>query len=152
MTKIEERTIANMDVVLEEVCRCLLHGGDPRSRKYVAKKLMQSAKKGNVTREGLRHVPAAHFLTCRDSDRLSRRPQNNGLKESAPISRTSAKGSTASLTPQCSEGLRVQVPRRRAREATVHLGPLLRILVEWSRCATFRPAPRSGSWSVSMET
>ena len=39
----------------------------PRSRKYVAKKLMQSAKKGKVTREGLRHVPAAHFLTCRDS-------------------------------------------------------------------------------------
>jgi hypothetical protein len=56
MTKIEQRTIANMDVVLEDVCRCLPHGGDHESRKYVAKKLMQSAKKGNVTLEGLKPV------------------------------------------------------------------------------------------------
>jgi hypothetical protein len=56
MTKIAERTIANMDVVLEEVCRHLPHGGDHESRKYVAKKLMQSAKKGNVTLEGLKPV------------------------------------------------------------------------------------------------
>jgi hypothetical protein len=56
MTKIEQRTIANMDVVLEEVCRCLPHGGDHESRKYVARKLLQSAKKGNVTLEGLKPV------------------------------------------------------------------------------------------------
>ena len=56
MTKIEQRTIAYMDVALEEVCRCLPHGGDHESRKYVAKKLMQSAKKGNVTLEGLKPV------------------------------------------------------------------------------------------------
>jgi hypothetical protein len=61
MTKIEERTTANMDVVLEEVCRSLLHGGDHESRKYVAKKLMQSAKKGNVTLEGLRPVASRAF-------------------------------------------------------------------------------------------
>src|ERR1700729_4251017 len=45
MTKIEERTTANMDVVLEEVCRSLPHGGDHESRKYIAEKLMQSVKK-----------------------------------------------------------------------------------------------------------
>jgi hypothetical protein len=56
MTKINERTIANMDVVLEEVCRGLRNGGDHESRKHVAKKLMQSVKKGNVTLEGLRSV------------------------------------------------------------------------------------------------
>jgi hypothetical protein len=56
MTKTDERTIANMDVVLEEVCRDLPNGGDHESRKYVAKKLMQSVKKGNVTLEGLRPV------------------------------------------------------------------------------------------------
>jgi hypothetical protein len=56
MTKIEERTSANMDVVLEEVCQRLPHGGDHESRKYIAKKLMQSVKKGNVTLEGLRPV------------------------------------------------------------------------------------------------
>ena len=61
MTKIEERTAANMDVVLEEVCRRLPHGGDHESRKYVAKKLMESVKDGNVTLEGLRPFLAPHF-------------------------------------------------------------------------------------------
>jgi hypothetical protein len=56
MTKIDDRTAANMDVVLEEVCRELPHGGDHEIRKLVAKKLMQSAKKGNGTLEGLRPV------------------------------------------------------------------------------------------------
>jgi hypothetical protein len=46
----------NLDVVLEEVCRDLPHGGDHESRKYIAQKLMQAAKKGNVTLEGLRTV------------------------------------------------------------------------------------------------
>jgi hypothetical protein len=45
-----------MDAVLEEVCRGFPHGGDHESRKYIAKKLMQSVKKGNVTLEGLRLV------------------------------------------------------------------------------------------------
>ena len=58
MTKINERTAANMDVVLEEVCSDLPHGGDHESSKYIAERLMQSAKakKGNVTLEGLRTV------------------------------------------------------------------------------------------------
>lgn len=50
-----------MDVVLEEACRGLPHGGDHESRKHVAKKLMQSVKKGNLTLEGLRSV-ANHAL------------------------------------------------------------------------------------------
>jgi hypothetical protein len=62
MTKNDERTRANMDVVLEEACRDLPNGGDHESRKYVAKKLMQSVKKGNVTLEGLRPV-ARHALS-----------------------------------------------------------------------------------------
>jgi hypothetical protein len=61
MTKIEERTTANMDVALEEVCRNLPHGGDHEIRKHIAKKLMQSAKKGNVTLEGLRPVASRAF-------------------------------------------------------------------------------------------
>ena len=56
MSKMDERTIANMDVVLEEVCRDLPHGGDHESRKHVARKLLQGAKKGNLTLEGLRSV------------------------------------------------------------------------------------------------
>ena len=61
MAKIEERTTANMDVVLEEICGRLPHGGDHESRKNIAKKLMQSAKKGNVTLEGLRPVASRAF-------------------------------------------------------------------------------------------
>jgi hypothetical protein len=45
-----------MDVVLDEICSNLPHGGDHESRKYVAKKVMQSVKKGNGTLEGLRPV------------------------------------------------------------------------------------------------
>jgi hypothetical protein len=56
MTKFDDRTAANLDVVLEEVCKDLPNGGDHESRKHIAKKLMQSAKKGNVTLEGLRTV------------------------------------------------------------------------------------------------
>jgi hypothetical protein len=69
MTKIEERTTANMDVVLEEVCRSLPHGGDHESRKYVAKKLMQCAKMGTDTLEELRAVASRAFseLTRRKS-------------------------------------------------------------------------------------
>lgn len=56
MTKIDQRTAANLDMVLEEVCRGLPHGGDHESRKRIAQKLVQSAKKGNVTLDGLRNV------------------------------------------------------------------------------------------------
>jgi hypothetical protein len=56
MAKIDERTTANMEVVLEEVCRGFPHGGDHERRKHVAHKLMRSAKKGNVTLDGLRNV------------------------------------------------------------------------------------------------
>jgi hypothetical protein len=56
MIKINERTTANMDVVLEEVCSDLPHGGDHESRKHIALRLIQSAKKGNVTLDGLRNA------------------------------------------------------------------------------------------------
>jgi hypothetical protein len=61
MTKIDQRTAANMDVILDEVCNDLPHGGDHESRKHIAQRLLQSAKKGNVTLEGLRTV-ANHAL------------------------------------------------------------------------------------------
>jgi hypothetical protein len=56
MKTIDERTAANLDVVLEEVCQELPHGGDHESRKFVAKELMRNVKKGNTTLEGLRTV------------------------------------------------------------------------------------------------
>ena len=45
MARVDERTTANMGVVLEEVFAGVPHGGDHESRKRVAKKLIQSAKK-----------------------------------------------------------------------------------------------------------
>jgi hypothetical protein len=74
MDEIEPRTIANMDVVLEEVCRSLLHGGDHESRKFVARKLMQAAKTGNVTLDGLRLAGRRAFSELSRPKPGSRRP------------------------------------------------------------------------------
>jgi hypothetical protein len=49
MKRLDERTAANMDVALEQVCRALPHGGDHETRKRVAKKLLHSARHGNTT-------------------------------------------------------------------------------------------------------
>jgi hypothetical protein len=56
MIRLDERTIANMDFVLEETCRVFPNGGDHEHRRYIAQKLKLSAKKGNTTLGGLRTV------------------------------------------------------------------------------------------------
>ncbi|WP_028346475.1 hypothetical protein [Bradyrhizobium murdochi] len=53
MAKLDDRTIANMEVALEKACSRFPNGGDHESRKYVARKLMQSAVEGNTTLGGL---------------------------------------------------------------------------------------------------
>jgi hypothetical protein len=69
MMKVDGRTTFYLEVVLDEVFRCVPHGGDHESRKRVAKKLIQSAKKGNVTLDGLRAVglEALQHLSTRKS-------------------------------------------------------------------------------------
>jgi hypothetical protein len=47
--KLDERAMANMEVALDDVFRGHPHGGDHASRKHVARKLMQSARKGITT-------------------------------------------------------------------------------------------------------
>jgi len=49
MTKLDERTIANMEVALENACRKFPNGGNHESRKYIAQRLRLSARKGNTT-------------------------------------------------------------------------------------------------------
>ncbi|AND91527.1 MULTISPECIES: hypothetical protein [Bradyrhizobium] len=49
MTELSERTKANMDVVLEETCRQLPHGGDHDSRKFIAERLIEAAQAGHST-------------------------------------------------------------------------------------------------------
>jgi hypothetical protein len=38
-----------MDVVLEETCRQLPHGGDHDSRKFIAERLIEAAQAGHAT-------------------------------------------------------------------------------------------------------
>jgi hypothetical protein len=56
MVKVDGHKTLNLEGVLDELFEGVAHGGDHETRKHVAKKLMQSAKKGNVTLEGLRAV------------------------------------------------------------------------------------------------
>jgi hypothetical protein len=56
MTRLDDRTIANMDFVLEETCSVFPHGGDHERRRHIAEKLKLSAKRGNTTLGGLRAV------------------------------------------------------------------------------------------------
>jgi hypothetical protein len=50
MRRFDERTTANMTVALEKVCHVLPNsGGDHEMRKYIAKKLLQTANKGERT-------------------------------------------------------------------------------------------------------
>ena len=49
IVEFSERTQANMDVVLEEVCAELPNGGDHESRKFIAEQLIQCARSGRTT-------------------------------------------------------------------------------------------------------
>ena len=53
MIKLDDRTIAKMDLALEEACRVFPHGGDHERRRYIAQKLKLNARKGNTTLGGL---------------------------------------------------------------------------------------------------
>lgn len=45
----DERLQANIEVVLDEICSELPHGGDHESRKFVAEQLMQAARGGKTS-------------------------------------------------------------------------------------------------------
>ena len=49
MSEFNERTIANMNVVLERVCRELPNGGGHEERKFIAERLMERARSGRAT-------------------------------------------------------------------------------------------------------
>jgi hypothetical protein len=52
----DERTRANLDVVLEEICGELPHGGDHESRKFVLGHLMGAARDGKTKLSELTYV------------------------------------------------------------------------------------------------
>ena len=47
--RLDDRAMANVEVALDKVFRTHPHGGNHESRKHVARKLMESARKGNTT-------------------------------------------------------------------------------------------------------
>jgi ribosomal 50S subunit-associated protein YjgA (DUF615 family) len=57
--QIRDRTLANLDVALEEACRDFPNGGDHEQRKFVAQRLKASARKGVETLGELRAVASA---------------------------------------------------------------------------------------------
>jgi hypothetical protein len=68
MKKFDERTAANLDVVLDDVCRSLPNnGGDHESRRYIATKLLRAARRGKKTLGALEAVArnALHALSRR---------------------------------------------------------------------------------------
>jgi hypothetical protein len=56
MKALDRRTMVHLDVVLEDACRSLPHGGDHATRKKIAQKLLSSARKGNLTIDSLSAV------------------------------------------------------------------------------------------------
>jgi hypothetical protein len=48
VNEFDERTQANLDVVLNEICSELPHGGDHESRKLIAEHLMQAVRGGTT--------------------------------------------------------------------------------------------------------
>jgi hypothetical protein len=56
MKALDHRTMVQLDLVLEDVCRSLPHGGDHATRKKIAQRLLSSARKGNLTIDGLSAV------------------------------------------------------------------------------------------------
>jgi hypothetical protein len=59
MTKLDDQTLGNLDVVLEDVCRSLPHGGDHKVRKQIAERLLDAAIQGNRSLSGLTDVAKA---------------------------------------------------------------------------------------------
>jgi hypothetical protein len=49
MKHFDDRTAANLDVVLEDTCKTLPHGGNHSFRKKIAKKLLSAVHRGNTT-------------------------------------------------------------------------------------------------------
>jgi hypothetical protein len=48
MTKLDGRTLAKMNLALEQACRGFPHGGDHAQRKYIAHKMILSALNGSI--------------------------------------------------------------------------------------------------------
>ena len=62
MDEFDDRTKANMDVVLDEICREMTHGGDHESRRFIAERLIESAREGRTALSELNSVARRALL------------------------------------------------------------------------------------------
>jgi len=62
LSDLDQRTQADIDVLLELVCRELPHGGRHEDRKYIAERLIECAGSGRTTLEDLRTVARRALL------------------------------------------------------------------------------------------
>ncbi|MBU6461920.1 MAG: hypothetical protein KGK01_02150 [Bradyrhizobium sp.] len=69
MEEFDERTKANMDVVLDAICAELPHGGDHESRKFIAEQLMQAARSGKTTLGELTYVSRRALIQLQNRPR-----------------------------------------------------------------------------------
>ena len=65
----DERTQANMDVVLNKICGELPHGGDHESRRFIAEQLIQGARSGKRTLTELTHIARRALLLLQNKPR-----------------------------------------------------------------------------------
>jgi len=56
MKQLSDRTLANLEIVLEEACRKFPNGGDHELRRHIAEQLKSSAENGSSTLAKLRAV------------------------------------------------------------------------------------------------
>jgi hypothetical protein len=66
---LSERTRTKLDLVLEETCRALPHGGDHASREFIAQRLIQASQRGHVTRGELGIIARRALADLADSRR-----------------------------------------------------------------------------------
>jgi hypothetical protein len=62
MDTVDRRTQAKLDLVLEQVCRKLPHGGDHETRRYIAEHLIEAALSGKAVRTELYAVAQQALL------------------------------------------------------------------------------------------
>ena len=73
MKHFDDRTVANLDVVSEDACGQLPHGGKHSFRKRVARKLLSAARRGNTNLSGLTGIARLAV-----NGAMKRRPASGG--------------------------------------------------------------------------
>lgn len=71
MNGFDERLQANIEVVLDETCRELPHGGDHESRKFVAEQLVQAARGGKTSLSELTYTGRRALVHLQNRPKLA---------------------------------------------------------------------------------